>query len=108
MAVKLPSFHQETLANRDSIQADVGPELKWRVLIQRTNGRNIPYALGIHGRDSGEEVMKKLRRLYIEETNRSYRVFAQTILMRKPVVSVVRITAVCPQTLAFLILPKRN
>ena len=97
MAVVLPSF-QAMLSNNISMLTDTEPEIQWRVLIQRANGRNIPHALAMRSRDSGEEVMKKLRRLYIEETTAFHRIFTQTMLMRRPVVSIVRITAVCPES----------
>ena len=98
MAVVLPSF-QEMISNSVSINAEQSSEITWRVLIQRTNGRNIPHALNIQTHDSGEEVMKNLRRLYLQETAALYRILTQTILMRRPVVSIVRITAVCPSRL---------
>ena len=97
MAVVLPSC-QAMLSKNSSIPTELESEIQWRVLIQRANGRNIPHALGIRSRDSGEEVMKKLRRLYIEETTAFQRMFSQTILMRIPIVSIVRITAVCPES----------
>ena len=87
-----------------SIYTDPKIEIQWRVLIQRANGRNFSHALSVHSGDSGEEVMKKLRRLYIENTPVGHRVLSQTILMRRPVVAVVRLTAVCPQRLTFGVL----
>ena len=97
MEVVLPSI-QAMLSNNSSIPTVLESEIQWRVLIQRANGRNIPHAFSIRSRDSGEEVMKKLHRLYIEGTTAFHRIFIQTILMRRPVVSIVRITAVCPES----------
>ena len=100
MAVVLPSS-QVMLCNSISIHSNLESEMQWRVLIQRPSGRCFSHPFGILSRDSGEEVMKKIWRLYIQETTESYRIFAQTILMRRPVISVVRITAVSLERPAF-------
>ena len=69
---------------------------RWRVIFERLNGELYCDEIGISTHDTGADTMHKLKNEYKSQTGLWTAVLMATVLLRKPVLELVKLTSVWP------------